>query len=233
MKNVIVRGLSALVIVLTLASPVQAQADVVATVKASLQARGVSLADSCGAFEVTRRVAWQLRATGAGLLDKPSGNQCQGRAVDIIVYPDGRAVDILSDAGGVNGPTWNEIEPVEASRWRQPTDPGDSAPPSTGQPPVIVQAPAVDLSGVLVAIGQVRRDIGVPGDDSQYLQMERVYGDLAAKLEEVNRKADALAAQLKQHDESPTFMGKLFGSRYTQILMGAAAAWFTAQQTTK
>src|SRR5690349_18269590 len=62
-------------IILLFAAPAFAQVEVVAAVKADLQARGVSLAESCGAFQITKRVAWTLRAQGAGVLDKPAGNQ--------------------------------------------------------------------------------------------------------------------------------------------------------------
>src|SRR5688572_15243198 len=48
----------------------------VAAVKERLRADGVDLIGPCGAFAITKRVAWGLRATGAGLLSKPYGNQC-------------------------------------------------------------------------------------------------------------------------------------------------------------
>lgn len=231
-QRIIGVALAALLVLVSVA-PAWAQSDTVAAVKSSLQARGVSLADACGAFQITKRVAWQLRSTGAGLLAKPSGNNCDGFAVDIIVFPDGHAFDILSDAGGANGPNWGPIEPVEASRWRAPSDPGDAGGVVAGPAPVVVQAPAVDLSGVLAGIGQVGDGVGAPAGDSVHAQNERTYRDLVARLEELRAQNAALAAQLKAHDESPTWAGRIFGNRYTQIVMGAAAAWFTAQQTGK
>ena len=96
----------------------------VAEVKAQLQARGVDLTGPCGAFAITKRVAWGLRATGAGLLSKPSGNNCEGFAVDIIAFPTGLIVDILGDAGNANTPSWNPGEPVEPARYRPAVDPG-------------------------------------------------------------------------------------------------------------
>ena len=108
-----VRRSSAVVFVwFLLASPALAQPEVVASVKAELVARGVSLVDSCGGFQITKRVAWRLRATGAGLLSKPSGNQCDGYAVDIIAYADGRIVDILTDAGLPVLKTGTHIVPI-------------------------------------------------------------------------------------------------------------------------
>ena len=95
----------------------------VAAVKAQLQARGVDLTGPCGAFAITKRVAWGLRATGAGLLSKPSGNNCDGFAVDIVAFPTGMIVDILGDAGNGNTPLWNTGEPVDAARYRPAVDP--------------------------------------------------------------------------------------------------------------
>lgn len=79
---------------------------------------------NCG--EITVRVAWKLRATGAGLLEKASGNNFKGYATDIIAFSDGRIVDILMDGGGANTPAWNEGDRVDASRYRPAIDPGDA-----------------------------------------------------------------------------------------------------------
>jgi hypothetical protein len=105
--------------------PASPTAGFVAAVKAQLQARGVDLTGACGAFAITKRVAWGLRATGAGLLSKPAGNNCDGFAVDIVAFPTGLIVDILGDAGNGNTPSWNTGEPVEATRYRPAIDPGD------------------------------------------------------------------------------------------------------------
>jgi len=107
--------------------------DVVAHVKADLLAQNVSLVGPCGAFEITRRVAWLLRDEGAGLLMKNNGNNCAGYAVDIIAYTDGTIVDILVKGGGDedaagnpipgtgNGPAW-QVNPVKVdpTRWAPP-----------------------------------------------------------------------------------------------------------------
>jgi len=95
----------------------------VAAVKAQLEAQGVNLLGPCGAFAITKRVAWGLRARGAGLLSKPGGNNCDGFATDIVAWSD-RAYDILSDGGNGNGPTWNETDVDDlAARWRPAVQP--------------------------------------------------------------------------------------------------------------
>ncbi|HEY3043771.1 MAG TPA: hypothetical protein VGJ39_07085 [Vicinamibacterales bacterium] len=71
--------------------------------------------DHITAFEVTKRVAWALRGEGAGLLIKNAGENIaawQGRLFSSsrIVYPDGRLVKVISDAGpgGANAASWQD-----------------------------------------------------------------------------------------------------------------------------
>jgi len=107
-------------------------AQLVADIKAGLVARGISLSGACGAFEITKRVAWALKSGGGGLLEKLTGNKCQDRSVDIVAFQgvgETRIFDMLIDGGAANGPTWSEGTPVAANRWKAPTDPGDTAPP--------------------------------------------------------------------------------------------------------
>ena len=105
--------------------------ELVRSIKAELEGRGVSLAGPCGAFEITKRVAWALRGQGAGLHHKPAGNNCQGFSVDFIIL-NNRAIDILRDAGGENGPAFDDHGPAAEGAWRAPFDPAGV---SSGQPP--------------------------------------------------------------------------------------------------
>ncbi|MBI2062533.1 MAG: hypothetical protein HYT64_02490 [Candidatus Yanofskybacteria bacterium] len=82
------------------------QSSQVASIKTQLESQSIDLTGDCGAFEITKRVAWLLGSSGAGLLSKPSGANCQGYAVAIIAYSDGYIYDILSDAGNTNRPQW-------------------------------------------------------------------------------------------------------------------------------
>jgi hypothetical protein len=108
--------------------PVVAGAPLVAAIKRDLEARGADLSGPCGAFAITQRVVWALRGQGAGLLDKPGGNNCRGFAVDIVVYRDGRIVDCLIGSGESNTPSWQTgNDPVDPARWRAPIDPADVA----------------------------------------------------------------------------------------------------------
>ena len=219
-----VRRSSAVVFVwFLLASPALAQPEVVASVKAELVARGVSLVDSCGGFQITKRVAWRLRATGAGLLSKPSGNQCEGYAVDIIAYADGRIVDILTDAGGQNGPTWGPGEPVEAARWRPAVDPGDSpvvVPPV--QPPVVVPPP------VYTDLGPVYSRL-----DALSAQAERIYADLVARDAARAMQLEAVDKRLEKHDNEPGWLKKALTNSNTYVAILGVVGGFLANGAAK
>ena len=172
----------------------QSHADVVAAVKQVLVARGMNLLGNCGAFEITKRVAWQLRGEGAGLLAKPDGEGCEGFAKDIIAYPSGMIVDILIASGdlGGNGPSW-EIKPaVEASRWRPVGRDPDGVAPIPGPPAVLSPGPPP------VAAPSTALSI----DPATILE----------RLAAIDAKQDALSLQLKAHDESPTWIRRFSSS---------------------
>jgi hypothetical protein len=113
--------------------------ELVDRIKRTLESRGVDLRGADGAFQITKRVAWELRGEGAGLLSKPGGNNSAGFAVDVIAYPNGHIFDILVGSGDVNGPAWQDAGEVDASRYRAPFDPGDDVPPV--QPPIVEPPP--------------------------------------------------------------------------------------------
>lgn len=110
----------------------------VEAVKQDLERQGISLSGPCGAFEITKRVAWIEQETGIGLHRQDEGRTgCWFNgvfcSVDFLVYKDGRAIDCLGDAGGANTPQWGEKQ-GDASRWVAPMDPGGSMPPPEPTP---------------------------------------------------------------------------------------------------
>lgn len=82
------------------------QSGTIAQAKADLITQGVNISGACGAWEIVRLAA-KMMGGGAGLLNKPGGNNCNGYAVDIIAYPDGYIFDALIDSGNANTPSWN------------------------------------------------------------------------------------------------------------------------------
>lgn len=176
---------------------------IVEQVKVELEAAGENLSTPCGAFKITKRVAQRLASTGAGLLSKPSGNNCEGYAVDIIAYSDGRIFDILIDGGGANGPTWDAKEPVDPSRWVPVA--GAPEPPVTipDPPPVNPPAPVcnVNLAPLEASVGELK-------------------GILLAVTQGMNAvqvKLDALDEKLRQVEQRQdrAFTGRIFGVNFT------------------
>ena len=212
-----IRSFMASVLIIAMVMPAFAQSSVVADVKAALVARGVPLSGPCGAFQIVKRVAWQLRGSGVGLLSKPAGNNCDGYSVDFLTYPDGSGYDILGDAGGANVPGWDLAEPPGAltGRWRAPFDPGDTVtpPPVVGLPPS-VPPPSDRLAIIEQAVAEIR-------------QNALVYHA------EDNARVEALRLQLKAHDEAPSWVASVLGNRYVQIGLASFATWMTTQQVTK
>lgn len=100
------------------------RSDVVAQAKEDLEDAGHDLSGPCGAFAIVKLAAWRM-GEDAGLLSKPSGNNCEGYSTDIIVYPDGRIYDVIIDGGGRNGPTWGDAGVVDPARYRPAVDPGE------------------------------------------------------------------------------------------------------------
>ncbi len=216
-----VRRILPTLLLLLSASAASAQVDLVTSVKAQLVAQGVNLAGPCGAFEITKRVAWALRAQGVGLLDKPAGNNCQGYSVDYVVFPDGSGRDILGDGGGDNVPEW-DAEPNEppgsfTGRWRAPFDPADG--PITGTPvpppvpPVIVLPPGESprLAVIEQAVAEIRQ--------------QQLLNQIALQA-----KLEGLRLQLKAHDEQPAWAAQVFGNRYVQLVLATVGTYLTTHQ---
>ena len=107
---------------------------VCSSVKARVLAAGINLnhgPGECGRFEVTKRVAWELRADGVGLMAKVgSQNGCSATnttnepkyGVDVVMYRDGTFADILCGGGDGNTPCWG-TGTTDPSLWRQPFNP--------------------------------------------------------------------------------------------------------------
>lgn len=114
-------------------TPAVAGVDVVTNQKANCVARGISLVGDDGAFQINKRVAWALRESGIGLLEKLTGANSGGYATDVLVYKTGVWVDVLINAGTSNTPAWqiHAADPALALRWKEPIDPGDAGELST------------------------------------------------------------------------------------------------------
>ena len=108
------------------------QSGIVVRVKNYLVSQGIDLSGDCGAFEITKRVAWALKDQGIGLISK-GGTNCNGFSTDKIAFSDKSGVDILGCSGGGpdcnppegNVPAWLPFPVNPSIVWAAPSDPGD------------------------------------------------------------------------------------------------------------
>lgn len=102
------------------------QYNVVVAVIADLLAHGEDLSGPCGSFAVVNEVVKWLRPSqpDVGIINKPSGTNCNGYSIDAIMYLDGAVYDLLIDADNAPptgaSPQWSYAGQRPASDWRDP-----------------------------------------------------------------------------------------------------------------
>jgi hypothetical protein len=128
----------------------------VAEIKAQLVARGVNLSGDCGGFEITKRVAWALRAQGYSLFWKGGGANCQGYSTDRVLDGEGYLIDVLGDSGGNNDPQWGKqdrIYPEDQPKRRPPIDPGDGGEFKHDE----LKPPSADLEAIKQSMDSIKQ----------------------------------------------------------------------------
>lgn len=198
----------------------------VAQAKAILVAQGVDLTTPCGAWAITDLAAWLLRAEGAGILDKPTGNQCKGYGVDVIIYKSGKCFDVLVDSTGANTPAWNELEGgCDVTRWRAPIDlttvtpPTEppcppcpacpSCPPCPACPPPPVCPPCDGTSVTCVGLVELQ---------SRVIELQ---GKLDALAQQERLGTEAVRADIKAHRDAVASVWKKVLMYVVPSLLGA------------
>jgi hypothetical protein len=136
----------------------------VVAVKSALEAANVDLSGPCGAFAITGRVAYALRAEGYGLIAKnASQNGCdtaQGRfSVDAVALPDGSAFDILINAETENIPAWQVTGATSPANWRAPFDLGGVEPPPPPAPYPICPPQTEEHDAILSLMGDIQSQV--------------------------------------------------------------------------
>lgn len=179
---------------------------VVEAVKASLVANGVSLSGPCGAFEITKRVAYELRADGAGLHRKTGGNNCQGYSTDIVLFKAGGGADILVDGGGSNGPAWQWHADYDKAFWVAPVKDwadqvvDETKLPEQEEPSPDLQLLAGALYAHIAAVDDYKRTV-----ESAVAEYKRT---VELWMEVIGRGVDMLNAP----GEHPEYESKVFGA---------------------
>src|SRR5690606_25213875 len=92
--------------------------DAVGQAVAQLTSEGKNLSDNngpnnCGPGLIVERAVEIMKANGTdqgvGLLDKPTGNGCNGHSVDVLAFPDGCIYDVIVGSGSSNSPGFSLI----------------------------------------------------------------------------------------------------------------------------
>ncbi len=163
----------------------------VQAVKDQLVAQGVNLSGPCGAFQITGRVAWRLRAQGWGLIAKsPGQNGCDvagGRyAVDAIMLQDGTTIDLLINSETENTPAWQQVGSAPVSAWRAPFDMGGVITPPPPPPPPPWDCPCqAQLTELQLRFSQMLMDFGefrAKQEDERERAREGVSGQVKLNL---------------------------------------------------
>jgi hypothetical protein len=172
------------------------------------------------------------------LLKSEGQNHCVdplGRnvAVDATLYrPTGQAFDFIGSAGFGDPPPENKVwwgteDPVgkySAAEWLEPSAGVGGPPPVVTPPPVVVVPPPVSAP--------VNDPVLPVALDIQRLANAIYAFDVAHDAAD-RQRTEALAAQLKAHDEEPSWAKKLIASPYFQIVVTAVGTWLTTQQVMK
>lgn len=189
----------------------------IAFIKDQLVVKGVNLIGDCGAFEITKRVAWAARETGVQLLSKTTGANCGGFAADFLCFRDNSGLDILGKSGGEFNPKGELIgpgnepqmlvlppDPNLAGRWRAPIDPGDTD--DNGNIDGIPEPPEPPANPP-------------PSDNltTRVAQLEAQVLANANRVEAINARFDTESRLLNVHKPLPDYVGtfSIFGYRVT------------------
>jgi hypothetical protein len=188
--------------------------DVVARIRGQLESAGVDVHTVAGAFEITKRVAWELRSEGAGLLIKTAGENIwnwNGMSFSAarICYPDGALRKILTDVPTTDNPEWADDGTVTTDRYVPAIDPGPlpGQPPTPPTPPDTPDTPSESDAAILAKLDTVITTVQGMSDALRQMavQLDR---DVAA-TEGLRRDVLNAGKKLEELVASGVF-GKLF-----------------------
>jgi hypothetical protein len=154
--------------------------------------------NACASYQVTLRTAQILSGEGAGLLAKdPPHNQCNNRAVDVIVYPDGTSFDVLhnscsvSDPPGTvrsNDPTWR-LSVMEDPDDYRPVGNNPIPPPPTARATPADATTALNLSkiGDRMTHPEDEFHLSINIDKLEHVKEIRIFFDVDATANDFTR----------------------------------------------
>lgn len=153
---------------------------------------GIPITGPCGAFNITARVAYKLRADGWGLIHKnPGQNGCshdsERYAVDAIMLHNGSVIDLLINSETENIPAWQSVGSADVDLWRSPINLDSDVPVPIPEPIPIPPVP-------------------------EKCECKSELDSLKKTLDVVLLQVQAINAK-----EPPVYVGTLFGYRITLV----------------
>lgn len=216
--------------VCVLAKPIAAQ-DVIPDLKA-LRAEYPTPMSKAQLSELMNRVA--LRHPGWGMLRKDAGNNCPtaypGIAIscDWMVYgPTRWGYDLLIDQEGraeVVGRSDGDAIAAGAEivyPWTSGTTPAPTPAPGPTPAPPPTPVPAIDLGPLLQRMDQL-----LALEQQALARNEQTF-------EQLHGQHVALTAQVKEHDERPSWLTRFVTSPAGAAILTSVATWLTTWQVTK
>lgn len=168
------------------------QLPLVREIRDRLYPGGQPLNDAAKAFQITKHVAYALRAHGVGLVKaKPgSDNNVEGFTNDIVALPSGAHWDVLIGGDGDAFASWSLVEEKHwaalAPRWSAPVQPeGASEPTHVDAPP----PPPVEDGQLAKRVEQLEKRIDAIQESALQLTLivKQLNGSVATLNEEVQK----------------------------------------------
>ena len=196
---------------------------IIAKAKADLEAQGQQWETSCDAYRITNLAA--QRTAGWKVVEKTSGDNCQGRKVDGIIA-NGNLYDILVGAGPPNNenkPSWQLVGPQNAL---VALDPYPWPDPANRPDPVPEPEPNPDADEVLRKLEQLTRlvltmdakiDALAIQSDTNTKKIQTQIHDLVEDLEEsVKQYLPLLMCRYNAGGPTPSSIGNVFSGLFNR-----------------
>lgn len=168
--------------------------EIVAKAKADLETAGHEWKTICDAYAITNLAA---KRAGWKLVQKTSGDNCQGRKVDGVIPGDGNWYDVLINAGpplnqnipafNLQGPVGNLIG-VEPFDWADPTNTPVPSPVPIPEPSSKLEERVAALEQLMDKVIHELSDLGT-AEYAVILPIERLPNNM--RMNQLEEKEDA------------------------------------------
>ena len=197
---------------------------IIAKAKADLEASGQQWETSCDAYRITNLAA--QRTAGWKVVEKTSGDNCQGRKVDGIIA-NGNLYDVLVGAGPPNNenkPSWQLVGPQNALvaldpyPWPDPANRPDPEPEPEPEPPPTddIQRQIEQLTKLVLIMDAKLNGLAVQSDNNTAKIQTQIH-DLVEDLEEsVKQYVPLLMCRYNAGGSIPSSIGNVFSGLFNR-----------------